>query len=93
MSSKPPVTTIPNTFRMWSKTFKPGDGKVKRDVAMSAQVVLSEKPKTPEHFQAQLIQRKKAEIEAKMAGEDRQGTESKHVKEKKPISLSIGKRW
>ena len=39
MSSKPPVTTIPNTFRMWSKTFKPGDGKVKRDVAMSAQVV------------------------------------------------------
>jgi len=79
MSSKPPVKTIPNTFRMWSKTFKPGDGKVKRDVAMSAQ--------------AQLIQRKKAEIEAKMAGEDRQGTESKHVKEKKPISLSIGKRW
>ena len=39
MSSQPPVTTIPNTFRMWSKTFKPGDGKVKRDVAMSAQVV------------------------------------------------------
>ena len=81
---------------MWSKTFKPGDGKVKRDVAMSAQVVLGgKKAKTPvEHFQAQLIQRKKAEIEAKMAGgEDRQGAESKHVKEKKPISLSIGKRW
>ena len=92
------MTTIPNTFRnqirMWSKTFKPGDGKVKRDVAMSAQVVLGDKKaKTPEHFQAQLIQRKKAEIEAKMAGEDRQGTELKQVKEKKPISLSIGKRW
>ena len=88
------MTTIPNTFRMWSKTFKPGDGKVKRDVAMSAQVVLeSGKPKTPEHLQAQLIQRKKAEIEAKMAGEDRQGTGLKQVKEKKPISLSIGKRW
>ena len=80
---------------MWSKTFKPGDGKVKRDVAMSAQVVLerAETQKLLEHLQAQLIQRKKAEIEAKMAGEDRQGTGSKQVKEKKPISLSIGKRW
>ena len=26
---------------MWSKTFKPGDGKAKRDVAMSAQVLFS----------------------------------------------------
>ena len=25
--------------KMWSKTFKPGDGKAKRDVAMSAQVM------------------------------------------------------
>ena len=68
---------------------------MKRDVAMSAQVVLGGKAKTPvEHLQAQLIQRKKAEIEAKMAGgEDRQSTASKQDKEKKPISLSIGKRW
>ena len=68
---------------------------MKRDVAMSAQVVLerAETQKLLEHLQAQLIQRKKAEIEAKMAGEDRQGTGSKQVKEKKPISLSIGKRW
>ena len=40
----------PNTFRMWSKTFKPGDGKVKRDVAMSAQVVQSGKSQIPEYF-------------------------------------------
>ena len=79
---------------MWSKTFKPGDGKVKRDVAMSAQVVQSGKSQFLNiSTQAQLIQRKKAEIEAKMAGEDKQGSEPKLVKEKKPISLSIGKRW
>ena len=36
---------------MWSKTFKPGDGKVKRDVAMSAQVVFGGKEKNSfEHF-------------------------------------------
>ena len=35
---------------MWSKTFKPGDGKVKRDVAMSAQVVQSGKSQIPEYF-------------------------------------------
>jgi len=60
---------------MWSKTFKPGDGKAKRDVAMSAQ--------------ASLILKKKAEIEAKMAA-DGKGPEKK---ERKPISLSINKRW
>ena len=26
---------------MWSKSFKAGDGKIKRDVAMSAQVLMS----------------------------------------------------
>eukprot|EP00092_Neocalanus_flemingeri_P002757 GFUD01002952.1.p1 GENE.GFUD01002952.1~~GFUD01002952.1.p1 ORF type:complete len:1101 (-),score=245.48 GFUD01002952.1:544-3789(-) len=61
---------------MWSKTFKPGDGKAKRDVAMSAQ--------------ASLILKKKAEIEAKMAADGKSGQERK---ERKPISLSINKRW
>jgi len=65
---------------MWSKTFKPGgEVKVKRDVAMSEQ--------------AELILKKKAEIEAKMAGDGKTGAETKEVKERKPISLSISKRW
>ena len=63
---------------MWSKTFKPGEVKVKRDEAMSSQ--------------AELILKKKAEIEAKMARIEgiKAGQEGR---EKKPIRLSISKRW
>ena len=65
---------------MWSKTFKPGEVKVKRDVAMSVQ--------------AELILKKKAEIEAKMAaGADEKTGVDGGQKERKPISMSIGKRW
>jgi len=52
-------------------------GKAKRDTAMSAQ--------------AELVMRKKAEIEAKMAKAEERAAGV--IKEKKPISLSIGKRW
>lgn len=63
---------------MWSKTFKPGEVKGKRDEAMSEQ--------------AELILKKKAEIEAKMARIEgiKAGQEGR---EKKPIRLSISKRW
>jgi hypothetical protein len=64
---------------MWSKTFKPGEVKVKRDVAMTEQ--------------AELILRKKAEIEARLAVDGQPGAEAAGPGGRKPISLSIGKRW
>ena len=65
--------------RMWSKKLG-GDGRSKRDAAMSEQ--------------ADLILKKKKEIEAKMAAVQKiKENNSSEKKEKKPISLSIGKRW
>ena len=40
-----------------------------------------------------MIQKKKAEIEAKLAGGGKQSSEAVNVKEKKPLGVSIGKRW
>ena len=40
-----------------------------------------------------MIQKKKAEIEAKLAGGGKQSTEPVNVKDKKPVGGSIGKRW
>ena len=40
-----------------------------------------------------MIQKKKAEIEAKLAGGGKQSSEVVNVKEKKPLGVSIGKRW
>ena len=66
---------------MWPKGRPgPGDGKPKRDMAMTEQ--------------AELILKKKKEIEAKMAAVQKiKDSNPSEKKEKKPISLSIGKRW
>ena len=66
---------------MWSKG-RPGsgDGKPKRDAAMTEQ--------------AELILKKKKEIEAKMNKVQKiKENNTCEKKEKKPISLSIGRRW
>ena len=66
---------------MWSRHKAGGsDGKIKREVAMSEQ--------------ADLVLKKKAEIEAKMAAEEKiNKRKSTERKEKKPLSLSASKRW
>ena len=68
---------------MWSR-HKAGaggsDGKIKREVAMSEQ--------------ADLVLKKNAEIEAKMAAEEKiNKKKNTERKEKKPLSLSASKRW
>ena len=64
---------------MWSNKSKLNDGKPSRGVAMSAQ--------------ASMLAKKKAEIEAKMATVAKIKETNSDKKEKKPISLSISKRW
>ena len=68
---------------MWARNKAPPvltDGKVKREVAMTEQ--------------AELVLRKKAEIEAKMAAVDKiVKNNNTERKEKKPLSLSVNKRW